>query len=175
MEFAFVLPVLLLIFFGLVNTVSLIMTVRRLSAAANVTASLVTLKDTSINSSEFDDIFIAAELAVRPMSAAGMRIEVYDYYVNESTNKITLRWSRNNNVSIAGGSCGFTAPVEGSDARGGSLLAKADAVVAVVCMPFVAPENRFPGMEVFSNITLMKYMAQRPREPNTLTCTDCPS
>lgn len=168
-EFVAALPVLLMLYFGGVNTVQLIAMHRRMATAAELVADLISRHDSTISVTSITDYFTAAELAIRPASADNMRIQVYDYY--RSGTKVETRWSRS---SPNGTACTTPAVVPGIGPIGSLLTTdNLDVVVAVVCVPFSPPVN-FPGLgAIFSGLTIEKQMALQPRTSSTIACTGC--
>src|SRR3546814_20806251 len=68
-EFAFVLPILLTLFIGVVEGTNLLRLERTVVAAAPTAADLITQRR-SVNNAELDDILKAAELIFAPFPAA---------------------------------------------------------------------------------------------------------
>ena len=99
-EVAFIMPFLLFLYFGLVDLTAMISLNRKVTYAASVVADLVTQNDSTVNSSDIDDYFNAAELVMKPTPIDNVRVEVYQYRSVSGT--ITNQWSRK---SPDGGDC----------------------------------------------------------------------
>lgn len=169
-EFVFVFPVLLLLFFGLVNFAHYISTSQKIAQAAVVAADVVSRANKAVKEADFTDAFTAAELAITPLAIGNVRVDVYDYYGSPGT----LRWKKS---SPNGPNC---APPDPSADTLRTLLIpsgatpSSDVVVSVVCMAYAAPVPRFPGLtQFFSNIVIQRSMYLRPRLSSTLTCDAC--
>lgn len=174
-EFVLVFPVLLLLFFGLVNFAHYISASLKIAQAAVVAADVVSRATGSkVQAADFTDAFTAVELAVTPLPVAGVRVDFYDYFLATGSPAPVLRWRKS---SPEGQAC--TAPNPSVypiiDILNPSAQTPAtDVIVAVVCMPYAAPVPNFPGLsDFFSNIVIRRSMALRPRNSATLVCTAC--
>ena len=170
-EFALVFPVLLLLFFGLINITQYVSQVRKVSAASQLVSDLVARqKDGTINVTTLDDYFTAVELLYNPREQnwvqTNVGIVVYTYAAG--SNPALVRWTR---LYGDGARCAVP-PVNANDpvAR---LLPTSDVVVVVVCTTFAEPVANFPGLLSLANRRIESMSFQRPRESDTLTCTDC--
>ncbi|MEI8178289.1 TadE/TadG family type IV pilus assembly protein [Aestuariivirga sp.] len=170
-EFAIVFPILLMLLFGIINVVQDLAMSRRITAAAELVADLVTRRDTTIQVATIKDYFTAAELAIRPVDAKTVHIDLYNFYKDGST--VGTRWKRS---SPNGTACTVPAPrlADPNDAIGSLLndpTVVSDVVVAVICMPYVPPVANFPGIQnIFKNRTIQKTIALRPRQSTILLC-----
>lgn len=168
-----VLPVLLLLLFGMVNFTHYAYMQRKVATAAQLMADLVTRAQTTITRDKIDDYFTALELSFRPMSQDRVKtnvgIDVYNYFLNAGT--VQQRWSRFYESSNKTPKC--TAPDTSPSSRIADLAKTSDVVVAVVCMRYTAPVANFPGFRFLSNINIERSFILRPRETKTLSCTGC--
>jgi len=167
-EFALVFPVLLLLFFGMINLTHFAYMKRQIATAAELTSDLVARSQKTIEASKIDDYFSAVELAFRPMARARVQanigVDVYGYPSNTGTAR--QRWSR-----FYGGTARCTPPDVASFTN---LLADSDVVVAVVCMNnYTAPAANFPGLQFLDNLRIERSFALRPRDFSTLDCSGC--
>lgn len=168
-EFVIVFPVLLLLFFGLVNFAHYINSSMKIAQAAVLATDLVTRANRTITEADFTDAFTAVELAMTPLPTTNVRVDVYDFYGTG-----TLRWKKS---SPNGPNC--TAP-DPSNGPIKTLLTPngatppTDVIAAVVCMPYTAPVPSFPGLtQFFSNIVITRAMYLRPRISTDLKCPTC--
>lgn len=175
-EFAIVLPVLLLLFFGMVNLTQYIAMKRKVQSAAELIADLVTRQQTTIPASLIDDYFKAVELSFKPMELARIRsdigIDLYSYRLIDGSPQI--HWSK-----FYQGASRCTQPTVNSndpDDTISTLVGESDVVVAVVCMGYTAPAANFPGLQFFTNTRIERQFALRPRQTGTLNCVPngCP-
>lgn len=126
-EFAIIFPLLLMIFFVIVNLSQYVSMNRKLTVTANLVADLVTRKK-EITQSDLDDFFVAAELSLRPVEISGVRIDVHKFA------KGGADWTKS---SPGGAAC--RAPTRTNYT---TLLNATDLIVVVVCMPsFDAPAS----------------------------------
>jgi Flp pilus assembly protein TadG len=79
-EFLFVLPVLLLLFLGMVNLTDYISMHRRVNAAAGLMTDLVTRHEKTIDKAAMTDYATAVKLAMRPFDQSIPHIDVYAFY-----------------------------------------------------------------------------------------------
>lgn len=158
-EFAIVLPVLLLLFFGMINITHYLSAVRRTNVAADLVADLVTRHAETITSSAVDDYFLAAELSFRPGVPADLQIDVYSFFL--SNGHATQRWSRSRRQATP------CPPPEVTDPAFVALLAQSDMIVAVACLPgYTPPILDYPGLPALGSI--VESAAVRPRQSRTL-------
>lgn len=158
-EFAIILPVLLLLFFGMINIAHYLSTVSKTNTAADLVADLVTRHSTSIKESEVKDYFLAAELSFRPNVPADLQIDVYSF--SDSNGNATQRWKLSR---LGTASCSPPA-VTGTTFT--DLLANSDVIVAVACLPaYRPPVLDYPGLPALGSIE--RSTALRPRQSSTL-------
>lgn len=165
-EFVIVLPLLLLLFFGMINLTSYISTLRKTNAAAELVTDLVSRHDETIKSSDIDDYFKAAALLFRPASGDGLQVQLYSYHDDDKNGVADLRWGKFKTT----GTC--SAPST-SDPEIVKMLADSDVLIAVACIPGYRAPARFPGLP--SLAIPQKSVALRPRQSDKLNCTDCPA
>lgn len=163
-EFVIVLPVLLLLFFGMINLTSYISTLRKTNAAELVT-DLVSRHDETITSSDIDEYFNAAALLFLPASGDGVQVQLYNYHDDDKNGVADLRWGKFKTA----GTC--TAP-NTSAPEIVTMLADSDVLIAVACIPGYEDPARFPGLPTLA--VPQKSVALRPRQSRELNCTDCP-
>ena len=65
-EFSFIMPVLLLLYFGLVDLTAMISMNRKVTYAASVVADLVTQNDSTVTATAITDYWNAAEMVMKP-------------------------------------------------------------------------------------------------------------
>ncbi|PZF78722.1 hypothetical protein DK847_02650 [Aestuariivirga litoralis] len=167
-EFAIVAPLLIALVLGTFNLTQLIAMKRKVAAATELVADLVTRHDTEIASTSIDDYFVAVELALRPVDVSTMHIDLYNFYQEAGT--IKTRWKKS---SANGTACTTQTPTT-RDPVGELTNDGKDVVVAVLCMPFLALGDTAPGMQMFGGIKLEKKVVMRPRQSVTLACTPAP-
>jgi Flp pilus assembly protein TadG len=172
-DFALVLPVLLLLFFGMISITQYISMKRKVQSAAELVADLVTRQQTTIASTLIDDYFKAVELSFRPMNQTLVQNTVgIDLYGYRSVNgAASVQWSK-----FYRGAKQCTPPTVKLTDPIGVLLADTDVVVAVVCVNFKMPVAKYTGIKFLATEKIEKQFALRPRQSTTLTCvpSNCP-
>jgi Flp pilus assembly protein TadG len=167
-EFAFIFPFMLLLYFGLVDITGLISLNRRVVSAAATMADLVTQQKTSVLASTIVDQFNAAYVTMRPLPAANLRIEVFGYRYVGTT--ITLKWKKSNNQ---GPLCGAD-PVTTNMAP--MMTNGKDLILARTCTTYtptiVKWWNGVENINILgaSSFTVRQTISSVPRQTNQLTC-----
>lgn len=165
-EMAFIMPFLLLLYFGLVDLTALISTTRKINYSASVVGDLVTQNDTTVTKATIQDYFSAAAMIMKPSPIANVRIEVYQYTKVQGVP--TNKWSANNGSA---GNCGAPSIL-------GMLPLMTDGndlIVTRVCSTYQPYIATFLGSSILgaSSFQLKDEIALRPRQSNTLNCSDC--
>lgn len=91
-EFAFVAPVMILIYYGLAELTQGMMADRRASHVASAIGDLVA-QDTSINTAEMNDIFNVGKAIIAPFPASGLSMRVTSVRKDANGN-LTVVWSK---------------------------------------------------------------------------------
>jgi Flp pilus assembly protein TadG len=157
-EFAIIFPVMILMYFGMLDLTQFITVNRRVQFAAAVTADLVTANEKTVSSAQITDYYSAANMILAPMPPAKIRVELYNFKPDGS-----LRWSQDNG---RGSSCGGTPAASSfSGMQNGN-----DVTVARVCTDYQPFFGQFMGSTLLgtSAIKLKKTMYQRARLSDTL-------
>jgi Flp pilus assembly protein TadG len=95
-EFAFLLPIMLMLFVGVVEVTNLLRLERKVVAAAQTAADLVTQRR-EVNNAELDDILRAVELIFDPFPAAAHSASIVGVRYNPNTGSATVDWSKSKN------------------------------------------------------------------------------
>lgn len=163
-EFAFIFPVMVLMYFGMLDLIQFVSVSRRVAASAGAVSDLVSANDKSVTASQVTDYFNAAFLNMKPIPSTNVRVEVYDFRVVGGVP--TLLWSSN---SSGGSSCGAT-PTAASFPI---VVGGHDTIVTRVCTSYTPFFGRFMGDTLLgtSAIKLTKTMYQRPRLNGQLNLT----
>lgn len=96
-EFAFILPIMVVLYFGCVEVSEAVSVNRKITSASSAAGDLVS-QVSSISNSEIEDIFDAAEAIMTPYSAAPMEIIISSVLIDSSGNA-TIRWSDAQNAT----------------------------------------------------------------------------
>lgn len=161
-EFVIVMPVLLLLYFGMINLTSYISALRKVNTAAELVTDLASRNKNEVKSSDIDDYFSAAAMLFLPGSADGLQIQLYNYYLNNGA--ATMRWQKSRTAETC-------SPPDLADPEIIKMLASSDVLIAVACIPGYAAPARFPGLTAFA--VPRKSFALKPRQSNELLCTGC--
>lgn len=165
LELALILPLVLLIFFGMIDLTALIADMRRVTYSANVAADMVTRLATPTAPANIRVAFDGVNLVMDTGTTGPARVEIFAY---RNQSGPVLRWSLNNGQ---GEDCADPATAGLSD-----LMTQGnDIIVAVVCAthaPIVANliTERFMGSADFE---LRHQVTMRPRQNNILVCNGC--
>jgi Flp pilus assembly protein TadG len=116
-EFAFLLPIMLMLFIGAVEMTNVLRLDRKVVSAALTTADLVTQRR-SISNAELDDVLRAAELIVEPFSTSALSVGVASVRFHQDTGAGSVDWTR----SLNGGSVPDATTVAASVATPGDSV-----------------------------------------------------
>jgi Flp pilus assembly protein TadG len=163
-EMAFIMPFMLLLYFGLVDITVLISLNRKITSAASTTADLVTQQRSSVLKSFIDDTYKATAMIISPTPASEVRVEVFGFRNVGGT--ITKIWQTNNGT---GPSCGA---VPATTSMLPLMTAGNDVIVARSCMNFTPAVATFMGTNVVgaTSFLLKQSISIRPRAALQLTC-----
>jgi Flp pilus assembly protein TadG len=98
-EFAFVLPLLITLYLGVVETTYSVMAERRVASVSSTVADLVAQTKT-VNTTELDDIFRAATAIMVPFDSADLSVVITSVVIDKDGNA-TVDWSAVNPGSTA--------------------------------------------------------------------------
>ena len=164
-EMAFIFPVMITLFFGLVDLTEGLSANRKVTLTANTLGDLVTQEDGTIDKATMDGIFDGSIEIMRPFDATQVGLEFYTF-TKDSDDNVVLGWSYK---KTGGPSCG-AAPAPNAEME--QLMAGGnDIVVSRACFNFKYILGKF-----FANdhIFMKEEITIRPRQSLQLTCTDCP-
>jgi Flp pilus assembly protein TadG len=163
-EFAFILPFMLMLYFGLVDLTGLIGFNRKITAIANTMADLTGQNRTSVLKSDITDYFNAAALIMNPTPISAVTINVYGYRMVGTTP--TQQWKTSNS---AGPGCNST-PNTGTMTP--LMAAGNDLVIAIACYRYTPYVATFLGEKILGSTTIKveQVIMVRPRTTNRLDC-----
>lgn len=165
-EVAFVLPFMLLIYFGLFDITSLVSVNRKVTYAASVVADLVAQNKTSVLKADIENYYNASNMVMAPMASTAVRVEVFGYRITGGT--ISQAWKTNNGQASSCGAAPSTA------AMAPLMVAGNDLVIARVCTTYKVYAANFLGHSIVNASTFVigESITQRPRSTLKLTCYD---
>ncbi|MBY0423074.1 MAG: pilus assembly protein [Parvularculaceae bacterium] len=95
-EFALILPLLIAIFFGMLEISDAMMAGRRVQTAVNSMADLIA-QERDITTAEIDDIMVGVNRMLSPTSGSTTNLRVTSVVVNPAVpGQLIVRWSRDN-------------------------------------------------------------------------------
>ncbi len=161
-ETAFIMPIMLLMYIGMVDLTNLVGTNRKLTQAASTLADVITQSKDSIEASKINDIFQAVDLIMvqgPKDEEIGIAVEGYRKVGGVAT-KI---WSKNRGICSA--AIDLTKMLD-------LMTAGNDLVVAKVCAEFTPFAGNVLGTKVLGtdSVKMSEVITERPRVSNVLNC-----
>ncbi len=150
-EFAFIAPVMLLLFFGAVELSDALLADRKVTAVASSVADLVA-QDSQIDDSGINDIFMAAEAILAPYDTTQLTIRVSQINV-ETDGTTRVGWSDALRTTAYSPGMNFSLP-DGISQPGGSVI------VSEITFTYQSIVSHF----ITGNITLTDGFYARPRK-----------
>ena len=172
-EFALLLPVLVLLFFGLINLTKGYSASRKLVIATNTFGDLVTQAGGTLSKSIIKSYYQAVGHIMRPFSAAKVKMTVYAVQKN-STGKIRVAWK-----DVVGDTTN-TCPAP--DFNSTTLKKKITPLLTSTSDMAVVTRGCYIFQPLLSNpfftfngVKLMEDVVLKPRQMKNLPCSDCSS
>lgn len=163
-EFAFILPVMLLLYFGMMDLTTLVVDNRKVTTISSAVADLTAQNRTTVLKPQVTDYMQVANMVLNPMPADGVTVRVFGYRNQGGT--ATKMWETSNG---SGPGCTTT-----PDTTGFSNLMTAgnDLVVAQTCMSYTPYVANFLGKSILGATTFNvdQSVVVRPRSTLTLNC-----
>lgn len=162
-EFALIAPVMILIYFGLVEFCQGYMAERRSGHAASMVADLVA-QSGGTSRLDLDRTFVIGDTIMRPFSAAPLSIRVSSVTV-DARGVATVEWSRANNRNLPR-----------RDPR--SLVPDLPPGLIEAGQTLILGETEYGYRSVFgqvipNGVTFRRSYYLRPRTTDRITCPDC--
>jgi hypothetical protein len=172
-EMAFIFPVMLILYFGLVDATNLLSANRRVTLTSSTIADLVTQAAATVTTAELDGYFNATKHIMEPFDHSQMGMEMFSYGFDPAANDEVLLWEYRSSIATgADGNakqCG-TAPSITSEME--TLMASGNGLVlARVCYDWSSVSANAFG---FDAVTVEDQMILRPRQSSIIECSDCP-
>jgi Flp pilus assembly protein TadG len=95
-DFAFLLPIMLMLFVGVVEVTNLLRVDRKVVTAAQTTADLITQRR-EVSNAQLNDFLRAAELIFEPFPAAAVSVGIAGVRFNPNTGSPEVSWTKNQN------------------------------------------------------------------------------
>jgi Flp pilus assembly protein TadG len=160
-EFALIVPLLALIYFGVVEVTQAAMTEQRVAHTASAIGDLVAQSST-ITSAEVTDVFTVGQAIMNPYPTGGLQMRISSLTADANGN-VTVAWSQGS---------GMTALSKGSTVSGlPSNVIKAGESVIEGDAKYVY--TSVFGVVLPQPITFNETYYLRPRLSTQVTCADC--
>lgn len=163
-EFALILPVMVLLYFGLAEITMSMMAERRAGHAASAVGDLVAQNPRrDIEKNLVDDIFYVGVNAMRPFATTGMSLQVTSVQADDD-NIPRVIWSRSHGTGLPARAPGEAVTVPAN------LLQVGDSIVlSEVAYSYETPFRYF----VPTSVVFQDKFYIRPRRTAVIQCPDC--
>lgn len=163
-EFAFIMPFMLLLFFGLVDITDAVSSNRRITSVANSIGDLAAQNRKKILKTDIDDYFKAAALIMKPKSDSNVRVTLFGFR-SDGTKGVQL-WTVTNNKGPVCVSVPNTTTMQTLMTAGNDLI------VAQACMVYTPIVTKFLGTTIMgtTSMKIEQTITMRPRSSTTLDC-----
>ena len=163
LEMAFIFPVMLVLYFGLVDITNLLSANRRVTLTSSTIADLVTQASGTVTESELQGFFNAAAPIMDPLDVTAMGLELFSYSLVGGAAQ--LDWEKRNS---GGASCGAS---PNATAEMVTLMqAGTGLVLSRVCYTWQPLSGYVIGSDP---VTVSDEMILRPRQSSSIECSDC--
>jgi Flp pilus assembly pilin Flp len=165
-EFAFIMPFLLLLFFGLVDITDAVSYNRRITSVANSVGDLAAQNRTKIIKTDINDYFKAVDLIMKPKSAASVKVILYGFRKNAGGTAGEQVWKVDNGKGPA---CNKTPDLASMATL---MTAGNDLIVAQSCMDYTPVVTNFLGTIIMgtTSMKIEQVITMRPRASARLDC-----
>lgn len=172
-EFALLLPVLVLLFFGLINLTKGYSASRKLVIATNTFGDLLTQTGGALNRGIISNYFQVVGHIMRPFSAANVKMSVYAVQ-KDSRGKIKVVWK-----DIVGDTSN-TCPAPDFNSTNlkkkiSPLLTSTSDMAVVTRGCYIFRPLLSNPFFTFNGVKLMEDVVLKPRQMKNLPCSDCSS
>ncbi|MER9415971.1 pilus assembly protein [Mesorhizobium sp. M0306] len=176
-EFALIVPVLLIMYFMTMEASQAIETSKKVSRIGSMVADLVTQQQT-IKAADVDAIMAIGSSTLQPYNRSKPKIIITAIQVtNETTPKVLVVWSRKvvDAVSSVDAVKDSTTTVPSALKIKGTFLIRVESDLAY--KPIITwsadGQSRFGLSSVFNSISMAETYYLRPRRSPTIPCSDC--
>jgi Flp pilus assembly protein TadG len=176
-EFAFVVPLLMSMYFVTMEVSQAIETNKKVSRIGSMVADLITQQQAT-SKSEVDAIMAIGGSLLQPYNRSLPKIVVTAIQITtDATPKVQVFWSRKleNGVTSADAAPGTITTVPASLNTPGSFLVRVDSYLAYKpVITWAAEDKPTLGLTAaFDNISMKETYYLRPRMSSQVTCSDC--
>ena len=163
-EMSFILPFLLLLYFGLLDLTGLVSFNRKITGVASSVADITSQNRISVLKSNITDYMYANNMIMKPTPANMVTVKVYGYRKSGAT--VSMIWQTSNGVGPGCSSTPNTAEMVPLMAAGNDLI------ITQACMKYVPYVATFLGDKILgkTSFNVEQTVMVRPRPALTLTC-----
>ena len=159
-EFAILAPIMIGLYFGLVETSEAVLAERKADHAASAIGDLVAQSSGTVSSSHLADIVAIGQTILSPYSSTGMQVRISSLTPN-SAGAPAVTWSYGSGMTKL--SAGTTKTIPITIAAGDSVIYSELKYTFNSPVKFVLPNA----------LTFNEAYYLRPRQTSQITCTDC--
>jgi Flp pilus assembly protein TadG len=159
-EFAFIGPVLITMYFGIAELTQAMLAQRRVSHAASTIGDLVA-QGTTIQASNFSDLWVVGQTIIAPFPTAPLQMRLTSITTNAS-NTATVAWSEGSGMSALAKNGSISVPA-------GVVTASSSVIKAEVSYTYTSPVNYI----LHSPIIFSDTYYLKPRLSDQVACSDC--
>ena len=163
-EAAFIFPVMMLLYVGMVDVSTALSVSRKLTITTNIMGDLVSQEPGVTSKQNLAGMFAGAGQVMAPYDATKMSVHIYAYKPNEDGNpELTWDWKS------AGPICGGAPPPADNEMK--KLMAQGnDIYITRSCLELTPTLGQIMGNNV---IKLKREMTLRPRKSLHVDCENC--
>ena len=159
-EFALLAPVMITIYFGLVETCEAVLAERKADHVASAVGDLVAQSSGALAASDIDDIFAIGNTVMAPFATSTLKMRITSLTPNGAGNP-AVSWSYGSGMTALAAGTAKTLPV---------TVSSGDSVI----MSEVTYTYNSPLKYVMPNaLTFNEVYYLRPRQTSQITCSDC--
>ena len=159
-EFAFIGPVLITMYFGVAELTQAMLVQRRVAHAASTIGDLVA-QGSSITAADFSDVWVVGQTIISPYPTTTLKMRVTSISAN-ATGTTTVDWSEGSGMTALAKNAAISVPA--------SVIAANQSVIkSELQYTYTSPVNYVMHSPVVFNNTY--YL--RPRLSDTVDCADC--
>jgi Flp pilus assembly protein TadG len=166
-EFAFIAPVLILCYFGVAELCGAMMAQRRSVHVASEVGDLVA-QYSSVQSSNFTDLWTIGSTVMSPLSSSGLSIRVTSF-VTDSSNHATVGWSMDNGGSLTKYAKGSSPTTAQAQVMAGLTSASSSIIYSETRYTYTSPVS----VVVKVPLTFNGLYWLSPRQVTSIPCSDC--
>ncbi len=159
-EFAILAPIMITLYFGLVETSEAVLAERKADHAASAIGDLVAQSSGTVSTSDLDDIIAIGQTIMAPYTSTGLQVRISSLTPN-SAGSPAVTWSYGSGMTKLSAGTTKTIPI--------TISAGDSVILSELKYTFNSPVKYvLPNGVVFNETYYM-----RPRQTSQITCTGC--